>query len=82
MKTICEKETEKSTHHFGCLSAVFSWKSGKNRSDIISISLYFNDVKNGKRLLFTVLKCYFKSLLKIEKDAHTIVPFHPAKIKC
>lgn len=39
MKTICEKETEKSTHDFACLSAVNAWKSGKNRSDIISISL-------------------------------------------
>lgn len=61
MKTICEKKTEKSTHYFGCLSAVNAWKSRKNRSDIISISLYFNDLKNGKRLIFTVLKCYFKS---------------------
>lgn len=57
MKTICEKETEKSTHDFACLSAVNAWKSGKNRSDIISISLYFNDLKNGKRIIFTELKC-------------------------
>lgn len=57
MKTICEKETEKSTYDFACLSAVDAWKSGKNRSVIISISLYFNDLKNGKRIIFTELKC-------------------------
>lgn len=57
MKIICEKETEKLIYDFVCLLVVDVWKSGKNRFDIISIFLYFNDLKNGKRIIFIELKC-------------------------